>query len=256
MTHVLLESSGALPDALFFAEEEGAEQAKNFSRGADRFSGDDMASERRFPQRPPLAAGAERQVENPGPAFTPLARRERAGAADSEMRSSPDLWPEEWRTLLARTRPAPLVWSYAELGEDLMGAGNKERSESLRKLIGSLQLPRGSSAFWPLRLPEKRADSQSSPMREQGRTPPQAKIFLEGLALLEPKALVLIGPSAVPMTGLSLKLSTPFTQTVLRGRLIVLLPDFFVLINKPTLMDKAGIFLRSALSGLPGIFQA
>lgn len=256
MTHVLLESSGALPDDLFFAEEEGAEQAEDFPQEADRFSEHNIAPKKRFPQRPSMAAGAEQQAVSPRPASATFARQEKVDASDSETRPSPDLWPEEWRTLLARTSPAPLVWSYAELGEDLMGSGNKERSASLRKLIGSLQLPRGSSAFWPLRLPEKGAGTQSSPAQEQGQAPPQAKIFLEGLALLEPKALVLIGPSAVPMTGLSLKLSTPFTQTVLRGRLVVLLPDFSVLIDKPTLMGKAGVFLRSALSGLPGIFPA
>ena len=158
----------------------------------------------------------------------------------------PGLWPESWQALLARTRSAPILWSYPELGLDLSGRGSSERSACLREIIGKLQLPKGTSTFWPMPAPE--AD-------ESGvcEGPPRGSLFAEGVRLLQPSVIVLLGIRAVELSGLELTLRTPFTQQILRGMLFVLLPDFSALLSNGSLPDKSCVFLRTALAGIPAL---
>ena len=150
--------------------------------------------------------------------------------------ATPDTWPTAWQDLFARTKPAPILWTYPELGLDLSGQGSSQRSACLRELIGKLQLPRGSSTFWPLCLEENGAQAQAG-----------TGIFKGGLFELAPKVVVLIGPRSVPLAGLGLDLHTPFTQQIVRGVLFVLLPEFSAMLENAALADKACVFLRSAL---------
>jgi len=155
--------------------------------------------------------------------------------------TGPDDWPESWQALFARTKPAPILWAYPELGLDLGGQGCAQRSACLRELIGKLQLPRGSSTFWPLCL-----DAEESGASAQAQT--AAGIFKGGLFLLEPKVVVFIGPRSVVLADLGLDLHTPFTQQITRGMLFVLLPEFSAMLENASLADKACVFLRSALA--------
>ena len=112
----------------------------------------------------------------------------------------------------------------------------------MRELIGKLQLPRGSSTFWPLCL-----DAEESGASAQVA----AGIFKGGLFLLVPKVVVLIGPHSVVLAGLAdlgLDLHTPFTQQIARGMLFVLLPEFPAMLENASLADMACVFLRSALA--------
>jgi len=157
-----------------------------------------------------------------------------------------DTWPDAWQALFARTKPAPILWTYPELGLDLGGQGCPQRSACLRELIGKLQLPRGSSTFWPLCL-----DAEEDGTQAQVET----GLFKDGLLLLEPKVVVLIGPRSVSLAGLAdlapdrgFDLHTPFTQQIARGMLFVLLPEFPAMLENASLADKACVFLRSALA--------
>ena len=161
-------------------------------------------------------------------------------------------YPEAWRSLLERTNPAPILWTYAELGEDLAGRGDKERSACLRRLIGSLQLPKGSSVFWPVRLASPN-DGESAPAPLNGEESAPGGIgdfFQAGLRHLAPKVVIILGALAVELSGLGLSLNVPFTQQIHGGILYVLLPDFNAILAKPPLEERAGVFLRTALSGL------
>ena len=161
-------------------------------------------------------------------------------------------YPEAWRSLLERTNPAPILWTYAELGEDLAGRGDKERSACLRRLIGSLRLPKGSSVFWPARLasPDD-GQSAAAPLNGEESAPGGASGFFQaGLRHLAPKVVIMLGASAVELSGLGLSLNVPFTQQIHGGILYVLLPDFNAILAKPPLEERAGVFLRTALSGL------
>lgn len=186
----------------------------------------------------------------------------RGGSDISEQPGSgpsvrPDAWPEAWRRLFARTRPAPVLWTYPELGPDLCGQGSAARSACLRDIIGRLGLPLGTSAFWPLRL----AGGENRPAAETGGPvggvlpPEEAALFKGGLELLRPKVVVFIGPRSVGLADLSLALHMPYTQQISRGMLFVLLPEFSVILEQASLIDKACVFLRTAFSGLPAIFQ-
>lgn len=62
--------------------------------------------------------------------------------------------PEHWKLLLNKVRPAPVIWTYLELGEDLMIKGDPSRSAMLKELIASLGLQKGTSSFLPLTLPD------------------------------------------------------------------------------------------------------
>ena len=138
------------------------------------------------------------------------------------------------------------------MGEDLAGRGDKERSACLRRLIGSLRLPKGSSVFWPARLasPDD-GQSAAAPLNGEESAPGGASGFFQaGLRHLAPKVVIMLGASAVELSGLGLSLNVPFTQQIHGGILYVLLPDFNAILAKPPLEERAGVFLRTALSGL------
>ena len=202
-------------------------------------------------QLPPHAEnGPEALPKVARPAKAPA----RADAQAQKASAPPDSrdYPEAWRPLLERTNPAPILWTYAELGEDLAGRGDKERSACLRRLIGSLRLPKGSSAFWPVRLALPDEDeSIPSPLAEGKSAPGGAGDFFQaGLRHLAPRVVIMLGPLTVELSGLELSINVPFTQQIHGGILYVLLPDFSAILAKPPLEERAGVFLRTALSGL------
>lgn len=177
-------------------------------------------------------------------------------------------WPEDWQSLYHKTRPAPLVWTYQELGQDLLGEGNPQRSSLLKSLIQSLRLQKGTSTFWPLSLssplPASAAQQKAvSPSLTEANASgekaiahsPDAYWFSAGVQLLQPKALLLFGIDAVRLTGTPLSLHLPFTQELHSGVLWILLPDFPALIASESLAQKTSTYLRTALSGIPGLLQ-
>jgi hypothetical protein len=160
-------------------------------------------------------------------------------------------WPAAWADLWARTPKAPLIWTYAELGADLSGQGDKARSACLRELIGSLALPRGSSAFWPIALPEDQ-DSSFSPA--QGSIPRES-CFLQGIRLMRPHGIIVFGPQALAQSGLEIALTTPFSQALRNGVLHLLLPDFATILASASDSSKTAAYLRASLSTLPALFS-
>ena len=189
----------------------------------------------------------------PLPSPPPPKRVERQPSPAAASKVNEATWPGPWRERLKKTLPAPLVWTYPELGEDLSGAGDKARSACLRQLIGSLALPKGSSAFWPLRLP---AAPESLPDAQAAQdTPDESRYFQEGLRLLRPQAVILFGERSVGLSGLNLRLGGTFAQAVLAGVLYIVLPDFAALLTNAAMGNKTSVYLRSSLSQLPGIFK-
>ena len=144
------------------------------------------------------------------------------------------------QALLGRTPAAPVLWTYPELGADLTGGGDPQRSACLRGLIASLRLPKGTNCFWPLRLPEEEAAEA-------------AEQFLVGLEILRPNAVILFGDEAQALCGAFLTPSAPFTHGLHGGRLYLLLPEMARLIVDPGLAATAAAFLFAQFSGLPGV---
>lgn len=71
---------------------------------------------------------------------------------DSPVARDP-LSEEPWQRVLARVpSTASIVWTYAELGNDLLGAPDKQRGQLWRRVIAALRLPPGTVGFVPFAL--------------------------------------------------------------------------------------------------------
>ena len=151
-------------------------------------------------------------------------------------------WPTVWQQAFAKAAPAPILWSYAALGEDLGGKANPARGACLRGIIGSLQLPKGTSSFWAPAV-----------LNGQGQLEGNASLFLSGIKLLRPKLVIAIGQDSLTSFAPHVSLTLPFTQELYQGMLVVLLPDFASLISRADLVEKSIIYLRACVSTIPSI---
>lgn len=62
----------------------------------------------------------------------------------------------QWQELTKRIdRRSLAVWTYWELGQDLLGEASETRRCFLRQLIQTMRLPKGNIAFWPLAVLHK-----------------------------------------------------------------------------------------------------
>ncbi len=192
----------------------------------------------------PLSSRARFEGEDAPPAETPSTI-----AATTATPISAAL-PKEWAEILAKTPKAPLLWTYAALGQDLGGRGDKARSACLRELIGRLLLPRGTSGFWPVTLCEDWLSyaHDDSPA-------PDAMHFQAGLRQLSPKVVIFIGEPALILSGLQGGPRIPFTQTIQQGRLYLLLPDFEALLGTTTVAERSVAYLQSAFAAYPSLFN-
>ena len=151
-------------------------------------------------------------------------------------------WPTVWQQAFAKAAPAPILWSYAALGEDLGGKANPARGACLRGIIGSLQLPKGTSSFWAPAV-----------LNGQGQLEGDASLFLSGIKLLRPKLVIAIGQDSLTSFAPHVSLTLLFTQELYQGMLVVLLPDFASLISRADLVEKSIIYLRACVSTIPSI---
>ena len=242
-----------------------------------------MAPGEQFPPSsgPGRPSGAERKPfgrarpsASPLPPASPasLAPRAQLPEFPAGNEDSGASWPPLWQSVLSRTRPAPLVWTYAELGNDLVRQSSRERSELLRNLISRLRLPRGSSAFWPVWLPCESPDRNVTVPSGDSLAPPSVAeaepdarppdlfpmngshlFFQRGLRFLQARLVIFFGSRALDLSALPVPLSMPFTQRIHNGLLFVLLPDFAQLFAVASQIDATRVFLRNALSFVPGL---
>lgn len=147
----------------------------------------------------------------------------------------PDHWPAAWRTRLAATRPAVVLWTYWALGEDLCLRPNAARRELFRRLLGDLGHPSGTHSFWPAALPGEHGLEANGP------------VFWSGVDMLKARALVVMGSPAVKALELPSRLR-PFQQTRHNGRMVVVLRDVDFLVEEPHRYDAVREFLRQALA--------
>jgi len=186
----------------------------------------------------------------------------------------PEEWPAQWQQIWGKVRvPSPVVWTYWSLGEDLCGTANPERGALLRRIIGALQLPAGSSVFWPVALPERSPAAPHTPNVQgaaeaagaagtgtpAGVTPVREgtlaatpellaapEIFLAGLRRIRPRYCITFGSRALksfaPATGLA-----PYTFTQFLGHRLLALPDIDILLKNPAPLPAVIAFLREAV---------
>ncbi|GFM38560.1 hypothetical protein [Desulfovibrio psychrotolerans] len=219
-------------------------------------------------------AGARRQ---PPSSVRPPAQD---GPAIHPTAVPPEEWPAQWQQIWGKVRvPSPVVWTYWSLGEDLCGTANPERGALLRRIIGALQLPAGSSVFWPVALPERSSGTPDTPNTPgtpntqgaaeasgaagtgtpAGVTPVREgtlaatpeliaapEIFLAGLRRIRPRYCITFGSRALksfaPATGLA-----PYTFTQFLGHRLLALPDIDILLKNPAPLPAVTAFLREAV---------
>ena len=167
--------------------------------------------------------------------------------AFSPCTSVPDdraTWPEPWRGLIAKASPAPILWTYFELGTDLAGIERSaDRSAFFRNLLSELRLPRGSSAFWPCAMPEEEAGAGR--VQLAGNPP----LFAAGVAHLSPRAVVVFGERALAAIGLTGQ-AKYFRQIMVDGKLLLLLPEIEELLLNAGQRASSVSLLRAVFGSL------
>jgi len=165
----------------------------------------------------------------------------------------PERWPAAWRELFTKTpQPAPVLWTYWALGLDLSGCADAARRDTLRRILGALQQPKGSNAFWPVAMP----DAEASLPRDVGSSPnalpvapdvvADTALFLAGLERIAPRLVVVMGSKALRAFAPDLR-ARPYQQIPWRGRLLIVLPDMDNLIAAPATVEAVIAYLRTAL---------
>ena len=183
--------------------------------------------------RPQAAAVAAK----PQPA--PVIRRAPAPGVAAAL-ADPAQWPRQWQTLFAKANPAPVLWTYHELGLDLSGAGEPARGALFRRLLSDLRLPKGTSAFWPTAAPAEGSDGSTSGVAN-------ADVFWAGVALLKPRVLVVFGATSLQDMGLEAAAFPLFQQQIFEGKLIVHVPDMSHLLAHESHLSPALSLLQAVL---------
>ncbi len=201
--------------ATAYAERQRAARTAPAASGAKGAGGQQTAA----PQRPSAAAGL---AVHPTP-------------------QPPEEWPARWQAIWAKVRqPSPVVWTYWSLGDDLSGRANAERGALLRQIIGSLQLPAGSSSFWPVALPEEAQDAGSELIAAP-------EIFLAGLRRVRPRYCITFGSKALKTFAPDARLM-PYTFTQFLGHRLIALPDIDNLLTSQGTVPAVIAFLRTAVT--------
>ena len=148
--------------------------------------------------------------------------------------------PAHWSAVLDRVNPAPIVWTYLELGQDLFVQGDPGRSRALKELIGGLGLKGGTSAFLPVLLP-------ASPP-EAAKDGSEAWCFGAVLSRLNGRILVSFGSEALALTPYAALRLEPFHEKIVQGRIVLCLPSFAEILAAPARFEATKVFLRSAFA--------
>ena len=189
--------------------------------------------------RAPRVPVRERQEKKPDQALP----REAPSRPEAKA-PAPAEWPAVWQERLKKTRVAPVVWTYWELGLDLCGAPDPKRRELFRDLLADLAHPPGTHSFWPVALPGEGGMGEGDPEAN-------APLFWEGARLLHSRAVMLMGSQDL-LRALALPdrlvAARPFEQLRYQGRLVIVLPPPGAFIQEPRRMQALREFLRQALA--------
>ncbi|MDR1489852.1 MAG: transglutaminase family protein [Desulfovibrio sp.] len=159
-------------------------------------------------------------------------------------------WPDPWKAIFEKTIRAPLLWTYWELGRDLTGGGDPGRAKFLRDLIFRLDLPRGSSAFWPVCL----GTAAEAPADDKAAIcPEEREIFYQGLRLIRPLMVIFFGTECADNVCLGLENLNPFGFQIKDGALYVFFPPLERLLANIAAVDLCAEFLRKVFSDFPAL---
>lgn len=104
--------------------------------------------------------------------------------APGQVRFAPP-WDQFWEKASA---PSPVVFTYSELSDDLLGRGDKRRSMLFRELLSHLRWTgKGYVSFWPCEL------------ERGGAREPALEEFWAGVRAIEARYVVVFGSAALEM---------------------------------------------------------
>ena len=158
------------------------------------------------------------------------------------------VWSPLWRERLQKTKKAPVLWTYWNLGHDLCGNPCPKRRALLRELLDELGHAPGTHSFWPLAMPGGQGTELVA----------RPELFWSGVRLLESRAVVVMGLPALQALELARtgdngdsgdgpgKLC-PFQLKRYQGRLLVVLPAPELLVESLE-HKQLYAFLRQALA--------
>jgi hypothetical protein len=190
------------------------------------------------------ARGAERQPALPDVRPRAVQDPPAARMTPSPVRETREtVWPAVWRERLKKTRIAPVVWTYWELGLDLCGTPDPQRRDLLQELLRDLAHPPGTHSFWPPALPVRDGSGEHE-------LEANAPVFWEGVKLLRGRAVMIMGTQALHALDLPdrMRAMHPFQQLRHQGRLLIVLPPPEELIQEARRMQTLREFLRQALA--------
>ncbi|MCT4625876.1 hypothetical protein [Halodesulfovibrio sp.] len=188
-------------------------------------------------QAAPVAQPQKQRPQRPASHSTAVPPRAMPSLVIHPTNKPPEEWPEQWQGYWSKVQiPSPVVWTYWSLGDDLSGHADAKRREILKKLISSINLPRGTSSFWPVAASGAVA----------GDLTPAPEIFLAGLRRLRPRYSVVFGSKALKsfMPDSTLR---PYLFTQFLGHRLIALPDVDYLVKSPNMLAPVVAYLRTAI---------
>lgn len=189
------------------------------------------------PQTAPTAQASQQRAAQQGQRAAAVPPRSMPSLVIHPTNKPPEEWPQQWQNYWSKVQiPSPVVWTYWSLGDDLSGHADPKRREVLKKLISSLNLPRGTSSFWPVAASGEAADELT----------PAPEIFLAGLRRLRPRYSVVFGSKALKsfMPDSTLR---PYLFTQFLGHRVIALPDVDYLVRSPNMLAPVIAYLRTAI---------
>lgn len=104
----------------------------------------------------PAALSPSSPARQPAPATplpSPKPHKQKATHSHQEPEFPPP-WDACWQKVYRDQRPAlSIVWTYFQLGHDLLHAPDPSRRRVLGQLIGSMPWEKGTVRFWPVAVP-------------------------------------------------------------------------------------------------------
>lgn len=163
-----------------------------------------------------------------------------ASRAEPQRPLPSDSWPVAWREAWSKTGFArPFLWTYEQLGQDLLGTPDPERRETLRQVLVRLNLGPVHN-FWPFSEPDGSAGLKLQP-----------KLFKEGVRHLAPKCVIFLGLREIegitpPGAPELFKVISYFNS----GALCVHVPDIDELAANPALLEDMAALFHQKLAHL------
>ena len=149
----------------------------------------------------------------------------------------PEHWPPLWQERMRVTSPAPVLWTYWELGTDFCGTPDAARRSLLQRLLKDMGHPAGTHKFWPCALPAKQGDADLLA---------DAAIFWSGVRQLKARVIVAFGQQTFEAMGVPAIPPLRVKRTS-GGQRLISLYDVHTLVDNPAVYNPVVSFLRSHL---------